>query len=415
MLAMARHALALRGAPGAVALVRERWRVDLTVAWRALWMSRLIVWVAGLVALAVWGESARASDFDPAGLTTAYAPWLDALVAPGARWDSVWFLEIAANGYDQDQRTAFFPLYPWLIQALGGGVLAALALSWACLLAALAVLHRLARLELGAHAARLAVIAIAVFPGSLFFSAAYSESLFLALSVGSVYAARTDRFLAAGVLGALAAATRSAGIVLLVALAILWWQRQGSLRDALALTLVPLGLAAFCGFLALSGQDAAAPFHAQQTWYREFAGPFGGLPDAGVAAWDGIRQLASGSRSPVYFDVAAGDPFAVAGHNISNLAFLAAAAAMLVGTFQRLGLAYGGYALACLALPLSYPVGPQPLMSLPRFVAVLFPLFMWLGWWLSRGSGWRRAGVIGVFTVGLVVFAAQFTTWHWVA
>ena len=71
-------------------------------------------------------------------------------------------------------------------------------------------------------------------------------------------------------------------------------------------------------------------------------------------------------------------------HNLVLFAFLLAAVPMVIGVLRRLPLAYGAYVLAALALPLSYPVAPQPLMSLPRFLLVLFPLFMWLGAWLAH-------------------------------
>ncbi|MEA2290295.1 MAG: hypothetical protein QOD55_2292, partial [Solirubrobacteraceae bacterium] len=77
--------------------------------------------------------------------------------------------------------------------------------------------------------------------------------------------------------------------------------------------------------------------------------------------------------------------------------------------------AYGAYVACALALPLSYPVGPQPLMSLPRFLAVLFPLFMWLGAWLADGGRVRRAAVLGPFAAGLVAVTAVVATWHWFA
>ena len=63
---------------------------------------------------------------------------------------------------------------------------------------------------------------------------------------------------------------------------------------------------------------------------------------------------------------------------------------------RRLPAAYGAYVVAALALPLSYPVGPQPLMSLPRFVAVLFPLAIWLALWMT-GRAWRERLVLGAF------------------
>ena len=71
--------------------------------------------------------------------------------------------------------------------------------------------------------------------------------------------------------------------------------------------------------------------------------------------------------------------------------------------------------LASLAVPLSYPVGPQPLMSLPRFLAVLFPLFMALGAWMAEGGGVRRVAVLGPSAAGLTVATAVFATWHWFA
>jgi hypothetical protein len=95
--------------------------------------------------------------------------------------------------------------------------------------------------------------------------------------------------------------------------------------------------------------------------------------------------------------------------------FLVAAVPAVIGMLRRLPPAYGAYVLAALALPLSYPVGPQPLMSLPRFLAVLFPLFMWLGAWLAEGGRARRVGVLGPSAAGLVAVTAVFATWHWVA
>src|SRR2546423_11245739 len=148
--------------------------------------------------------------------------------------------------------------------------------------------------------------------------------------------------------------------------------------DALWIGLVPLGLGAFVAYLALGGGGPAPPFAAQAEWMRVFAGPFVGVWDGASAAFDGARQLLSGSREPVYFAVAAGDPFTIAAQNLILFAFLVLGLAGTVGALRRLPVAYGGYMVAALALPLSYPVPPQPLMSLPRFLAVLFPLQLWL-------------------------------------
>jgi len=396
-------------------------------AWRALWASRLLVWAAAVVAVLVFGLSGRAADFDPAGVTMAFGHAGDVLTAPLGRWDSVWYLAIAGGGYGDTAREAFFPLYPLLVRIAGaplgsqliGGALASTAL----LGVALVVLHRLVSLDHDRAVARNAVLVTALFPMSFFFSAVYSESLFLALSVGAIYAARLDRWALAGLLGGLAAGTRSAGVVLLLPLAVLylWGTGPPSLRtrrplrlDVLWLALVPLGLAAYCGYLALIGLDAFAPFNAQDAWFRAWAGPFGGVWDGAVAAWAGVRQYASGSREPVYFTIAAGDPLLVARHNIELFCWLVVGALAVAGSLRRLPVAYGAYLIAALALPLSYPVGPQPLMSLPRFLCVLFPLAIWLALWMT-GHVWRERLVLAAFTTGLVVYSALFGTWHWVA
>jgi Mannosyltransferase (PIG-V) len=421
MSGMARDGIPL---PAATRVVASRPRVAAPVALaeaaRALVLSRLVVVAAAVGAVAIAGVSPRKADFDPAAVTRGFG-WLgDLLAAPAARWDSVWYLAIARDGYPDATHTAFFPLYPLLVRAAGavcgslvaGGILVSLA----CALAALALLHRLTELELGLDAARGAVWALALSPVAFFLSAVYSESLFLALSVGGVYAARTRRWAWAGLLGALAAGTRSAGVLLAVPLVLLWWeQRPRRARDLAWVALIPVGLGAFCAWLAATGLDAGAPFHAQDQWFRHFAGPFAGAWDGTVAAWDGARQLLSGSRVPVFFTQAGGDPYVVASHNLELFAALLVAVPLLVGVVRRLPLAYAAYAVCALALPLSYPVGPQPLMSLPRFELVLFPLFMALGAWLAEGGALRRRLILGASTALLVLGTAAFSTWHWVA
>jgi hypothetical protein len=83
------------------------------------------------------------------------------------------------------------------------------------------------------------------------------------------------------------------------------------------------------------------------------------------------------------------------------------------GVLRRLPRPYGVWVGASLVLPLSFPVTPQPLMSLPRFVSVLFPVFMWL----AVVSEERRATdlVAAAFAVGLGLFTAQYASWHWIS
>jgi hypothetical protein len=202
--------------------------------------------------------------------------------------------------------------------------------------------------------------------------------------------------------------------VLLVPLFLLWLDSQPRRGRELAwLALAPLGLAAYALHLDVAHGDAFAFLDAQDVWMRDFAGPFVGVWDGATAAWDGVRQLASGSRETVYFEFAAGDPFRVAAINLLLFAFLAFAVVAVVGAFRRLPFAYGAYALAALALPLSFPVDPQPLMSLPRFISVLFPLFIWLAVVCEERG--RTMQVASASAVGLGLFTTQFASWEWIA
>lgn len=425
--------LAAAVAVRAPALERDQ-AVALREAWSALWSSRALVWAAGVLALLSFGRAPDTAKFDPLRYTEPFGGFGNLLVAPAARWDSVWYLSIAHDGYGDAARTAFFPLYPLLARVagwpLGSTLLGGVLVSLAALLVALYLLHRLATLELGRQHARPVVLLTAFFPTAFFFSAVYSEALFLALSVGAVYAARRGHWAWAGVVGALAASTRSAGVLVVVPIVLLYlygprgdrpgralargWRPRYPVRADLAwVALVPAGLAAFLAYLQWRTGEPLAPFHVQDVWFRHFAGPFGGTWDGIVAAVQGARQLISGSRAPVYFSQAGGDPFRVAQHNLLNAGFLIFAVVATVGALRRLPVAYGAYALAALALPLSYPVSPEPLMSLPRFVAVLFPLQMWLALWCGERRDVERTLAASAVLLGLLT--AQFATWRWVA
>ena len=254
-------------------------------------------------------------------------------------------------------------------------------------------------------------------PMAFFFSAVYSESLYLALSVGLFWSARQGAGAAVGVLGALAGATRSAGVVLLVPALILYLygpreDRPPGPRDAGArLALAACGRATGSGARTSCGSPGAGraaavhglsgarrrrpagPFHAQDVWGRHFAGPFVGRLGRAQGSLRRVHvSCCRCQRTHVYFAAAGGSPFVDAGHNLMLLAFLLAAVPAVVGVVRMLPLAYGAYVLAALALPLSYPVATQPLMSLPRFLVVLFPLSIWLAARLAERPRAAAAG-----------------------
>jgi hypothetical protein len=363
--------------------------------------SRLAIWAVALFALLVFvpNRHPEADRWD--------SPRLHELgygVDVWARWDSDWYLRIAEDGYAESPSStpAFFPLYPALVGGLGrvlAGhyVLAGVLLSLAACLVAFLLLYRLALGRLGLEGARRAVLYLALFPTALFLQAVYSESLYLALVLGAFLLAERGRWLGAGIAAGLAVLTRPVGVALLPALFVLAW-RSPERRRALAglAAAVPVAAAYPVVLAAWIGEPFAFMRAQEGIWERHlsWAGPLGGL-------WEGIAALAreEGERA-----------FAL---NVQQLAFTLAFLALAVLAWRLFGAAYGLFATLSLAIPLSYPSERWPLLSLPRFGLVIFPLVLALAAVGAR----RRAhdAILAVSTLLLGVAVVQWALWQWVA
>jgi len=354
--------------------------------------------------------------------------------SPLARWDAGWYLGLANGGYADGPGDVFFPLYPLLVWLLSGfastlGVLmvSAYAVSILAFTAALYVFHRLVELEVGRSYARPALLLLAVFPGALYFGAPYSESVFLLVSVGAFYAARTGHWAWAGVLAGAASGTRSVGLVLVVPLVILYlygpredrrpdggggWRPRYRLRPSILwIGLAPAGLVAFSVYLSIRiGDPFAWASYQESFWGRSLGLPLEQVWTGTKAAGVAVRELLTGfTNGPV-----TGHPFdyeSLYAQNIVLFGFLVFAVVATVGAFRRLPLAYGAYALVALGLPLSYSTDIQPLLAFQRFASVAFPLFIWLA--LASEDRKLTSRVVAVSAVLLGLFTAQFATWHW--
>ncbi|MEA2457299.1 MAG: hypothetical protein QOC95_271, partial [Thermoleophilaceae bacterium] len=208
-------------------------------AWRVFAGSRLLVACVAALAPVMLALSPQAHR-DVPSLTHPFGSWplggvFGFFLSPLAHWDALWYLQIAQHGYmpttlatTPGSTVAFFPAYPSVVHVVAGfggaavTLVAATLVSLAAFFAALVVFQRLVTLELGQRFARPALLLLAFFPVSFFFSAPYTESLFLLLSVGAFYAARTGRWAAAGVLAAVASGTRNSGVLLILPLLVLY-------------------------------------------------------------------------------------------------------------------------------------------------------------------------------------------------
>ncbi len=239
-------------------------------------------------------------DFYPAQLPDAFLPatlWLDGW----ARWDTAHYVAVAMHGYgdaanlSHDGGLGFFPLFPllmrWSVQLTGMALsearlaVAAVVLANACFLAAVPLFARLMARRFGADVARTATLLLCVSPFSLFFSAGYSESLFLLLVLLAFVAADRGCWLAAAVCAAFLTATRLVGLALPPALLLLAWRRGASTRDLVVTALVsPLGVAGYALYTWRAFGDPLAYFTAQANWggwdehVRFYAELFAGSP-----------------------------------------------------------------------------------------------------------------------------------------
>jgi hypothetical protein len=276
---------------------------------------------------------------------------------------------------------------------LGGRTyLAATLVSNASFLGALVMLYGLTTLEFSEAHARTAVALLAVFPTSFFFLAPYSESTFLLLAVSAWWFARRDRWALAALAAALAALTRSIGIVLLPALLIEAVQQHRE-RGVPLVPRIGAALATLAGpaisllYWQAAFGDPWAPLDAQRQWQRVATFP--------------LRTLADGISSAVrYLDVWLVDALVVG----------VVVACALIGLW-RLRAGYVAYAWASLAVPLSYPYPSRPLLSMPRFVAVIFPAFWVLADLIERRR-LPRAAVVAALAGGLSLCTVLFVNWY---
>ncbi len=268
--------------------------------------------------------------------------------------DSIHYQAIADHGYQPDeQHWAFFPVYPLLASLSHADFyITATVVSNLCFLIALVLLFLVAQeFGLTEEQATRAVWLLAVFPVSYFSSMAMSESVFLSLTLLSVYFALRDQWWLAGVVGAVSSATRVTGVVLLLLLALLYWQRKGTLKlDALSLLLVPVGLIAFMSY-AWTVTGSPLTIVREQSLYDRKVGTFF------------LRPLIEFVLHPRGFE----------GWQFAPLSFTAAVLVFfcVYKLARKKEWALAVYSLVCIVVPLSTGI----LTSLPRYSMVVFPIY----------------------------------------
>jgi hypothetical protein len=309
--------------------------------------------------------------------------------------DAAWYLAIAVSGYEHQQfnaaaphNWAFFPAFPLLVR--GGGifgrdmVLPALVISNVLFFLALICFHMVARhLGYEADVAERAMFYLAASPAAYFFSVPLSESLFLLLTLAAFDFALRERWIAAGVAGGFASATRLTGILLVPVLGLLWWQRGGTrARSLVSLLLVPVGLLEFMLYLHVITDNAFAFRDIQRAFGREAPTLFALSPLIQYVRHPGLSN--AWSLYPLDFACA--------------LVALAASAVLAM----RRQWALAAYTLLSILIPLT----TGSLSSIPRYMAVVFPIFLVMAEFADTPR--KDAAIRTVLVASLVVMTAFY-------
>ena len=398
--------------------LRRRWD-SLPLAWRRALVATAILRLA--LAVLPFALGGLLPGLDPVSVQpvagTGFEGWeahtsqqqgVGLLGAGLERYDALWYLSIARDGYPPSNASgtvpgaaAFFPGWPLVLalfgRVLGGAyVLAGSLAAFAATVAGLAGIHRMLEDETGdLHLARRAVTTAAVFPSAFFLLAPYTEALFLAVTVWAVVLARRGRWGVPIALGTVAGLTRNVGVLLVLPLAIEVVRQRAHQRPAawVAVASPLLGLALYLGYGLLRFGTFLGPVEAQADWQREAAVPLVVIADA------------------VRFGVQTAGHYATGYHSLDLLVFVPVAAAS-VWLLRRAPLSLALYTAAHVLAWLAYPFPSRPLMSTPRFAVVVFPIF-----WVF--AAWTRHRVtettwIATSACLLGVHLALFINWYYI-
>jgi hypothetical protein len=344
-----------------------------------------------------------------------------------SHWDGEHYVTLAMGGYlnpPDDVSPAFFPLYPLLMRSfaeLFGGPISKEALSvWGPLISLLFLpfafyfIYHIALEGWGERVARGTVLILAFFPTTFYLNAAYTESLFLALSAGSMWAMRVRKdLLLACVLAGFAAATRNVGIFLVVPLMYEWIKDVERFRwRGVYLLLAPGGLFAYMVYLWVRFGDPVLFYSAQESWGRQATGPLDTASRAWRAAVEGASRLLDPDlwAHPTLSNVA--NQLAGAS-NFFNLAFFVFAMVVLLAGSRYLPLSLTVYGLLLVAPATLFGTPGRPLMGTPRYVLVAFPVFIVLA--LLFRNRVLLGGWLVVSTLVSLVLCGLFVSWRFVA
>lgn len=319
-----------------------------------------------------------------------------------AKWDANRYLDIAKYGYkavgEGSENIAFFPLYPFLTGIAGffaGDTLIGAFIVSAIASVALGLLfRRLVNLDYAEDVARSSVLFLFIFPTSYFLHIPYTESLFLALSIGCFYAVRKQYWQIAGLLGYFACISRINGLILLpvifIELLLLYKETKKIDWQWLWLLLIPTG---FLSYLLLNYQIFGDPFaftkFQKNFWFKELTFP-----------WVGIK----GKWRTFMYDTPSSSQMV----GYQELFFVGLGFACTVWGWFKLRASYSIW----MTFNWLLFVSTSFILSVPRYTITMFPIFILFAEFSSKRF-WVNLLITLWSILFLGLFISQFVTGKW--
>lgn len=327
--------------------------------------------------------------------TDSFGLFMDMFV----KWDSPHYMYIAQHGYvnqgDPANFIVFFPLYPVLVRLINFNLnyvnLSGLIVSNVASIVAVIYLFKLAKLDYKDSIAKKAVLFLCVFPTAYFMSAPFTEGLFLALVIASLYYARTGRWPVAGFLAFFAALTRLDGLVLMPALIVEYFHQKNWKFKVPDLKILWLSLPAlgFLSYLGINYQVTGGFFTfmtVQRVHWYETLDPLTGL----------TRALNWPSHSIFPDNIILG---------YAQVIFAVFGLVMILAALKfKLRPSYQVYMLLTWMLAVSISFW----LSIPRYILAMFPMFLVLA--LVSTKKRVTIAIVAVSTAGLLFFTWLFAT-----
>lgn len=344
-------------------------------------------------------------------------------------WDATWYSEIAARGYaynpNEQSSVAFFPAYPLLGRGIViiSGVEPRISLM-ACTVISLTAVFVLMQFyctrihQATLEGSALVITIFGLFPTTLFFRMAYTESLFVLLLLLSMYgmARHWPHFLVAVIIG-LATATRPVGVALLPVFAYFLWQESGSwgrflLRAVLLLPLACWGLLAYMGYLWHEFGDPLAFVRTQQHWaVRPLPSP--GRRIVELLVLEPIWSVYVPSSSAFWgrFEPVSNPLLSL---QFANPIYFVATGALVVLGARKKWLDTREVILSAFLLLIPYVTHSQAtaMMAQGRYAASVFPAYIVMGHLLARCPAALAACLCAISACLLAMYSALFAAWY---